>query len=107
MKVTFLNRMLQIVICVGALSLASGLNAQETAPAASAPASDVAVPAENDLPLYPILTLGVLGGEDYFEGDADTLLPVWSLFDGHGLVLGNIRAAFGDEGTQELNVGLL
>ena len=108
MKVMFVNRMMLSVICIGVLSLASGrLTAQEAVSATSAPASDAAVPAENDLPLYPVLTLGVLGGEDYFEGRADTLLPVWSMFDGNGLVLGNIRAAFGDAGAQELNIGLL
>ncbi|MDD5705417.1 MAG: inverse autotransporter beta domain-containing protein [Kiritimatiellae bacterium] len=53
-----------------------------------------------------MLTLGAAGGEDYLEGRMDALLPLWPTFEGQGLLLGDLRAAFADEGEQEFNAGL-
>ncbi len=92
------------VFCYGAFA-----NAQGAAESTTQSEPDAVLEGNGgvSLPGTAILTPGILGGEDYFEGRLDFLAPLLKTKDGNGMLLGNMRTAFGDEGEQELNAGLL
>lgn len=109
MKTSMIDAGSRIVLascCVLLAWFTSRAVAQETQPAAGQPAAEPGLEKTEPLQSPGMLTLGAAGGEDYFEGRLDALLPLWPVFDGTGLLLGDLRAAFADEGEQEFNAGL-